>query len=80
MFPYFLFYLLGQVLISNVYKYAIVGALFELLSIPMLLLLVALPILGIGQLINSKGNARGYAIASLALIAMTIFILAQTSK
>jgi membrane-bound acyltransferase YfiQ involved in biofilm formation len=58
----FLFYLSVQVLISNVYKYAVVGALFELLSMPMLLLLVVIPILSIVQLIKLKGTARVYAL------------------
>ena len=74
----FLFYLSVQVLISNVYKYAIVGALFELLSLPMLLLLVVLPILCIVKLIKSKGAARRYAVTSLALLAIVITILVLT--
>jgi hypothetical protein len=75
----FLFYLSVQVLISNDYKYAVVGALFELLSMPMLLLLVVIPILSIVQLIKLKGTARVYAFASLVLIATTVFVLIQTS-
>jgi len=76
----FLFYLSIQVLISNVYRYAFVGALFELLSIPMLLLLVALPIFCILQLIKSRGISRGYAVVSLVLIVITFILLVQTSK
>ena len=75
----FIFYLSVQLLISNIYKYAFVGALFELLSIPMLLLLVTIPIVCIVQLIKLKGTARWYAIASLFFIATTIYILIQTA-
>lgn len=75
----FLFYLSAQVLISDVYQYAFVGAVFEFLSIPMLLLLVVIPILCIVQLIKQKRAARGYVIASFVLIAATILILIQTA-
>ena len=75
----FIFYLCTHLLTPNVYKYAFVGALFELLSIPMLLLLVTIPIVCIVQLIKLKGTARWYAAASLFLIATTIYILIQTA-
>ena len=75
----FLFYLSLQVLIGNVYRYAVVGALFELLSVPMLLLLVILPIASLVQLISAKANAKGYAVASLVFIAAAILLLIQTS-
>ena len=71
----FLFYLSSRILISNVYDYAFVGAVFELLSIPMLGLLVALPILCVIQLIKFKGPVNIYAIVSILLIAAAIWIL-----
>jgi len=72
-----LFYFTGFIVLSNVYKYAIVGAFFELLSIPMLLLLVAIPIFSFIHLI--KGSAKGYNIASILLIAIAIYILLRSS-
>ena len=73
----FLFYLSSRILISNVYDYAFVGAVFELLFIPMLGLLVAIPILCIIQLIKFKGPVNIYAIASILLLATAIWILVK---
>jgi hypothetical protein len=71
----FLFYLTAYELLSNVYQYAFVGALFEFLSIPMLLLLIVVPVLCIVQLIIFKGRKKWHALASLMLIAIAIYIL-----
>ena len=73
----FIFYFTGFVLLSNVYEYAFVGALFEMLSIPMLLLLVTIPVFCLVQILKSKGTARLYAVASLLLIVMAILILVK---
>jgi len=75
----FLFYLSVLVLIGNVYRYAVVGAIFELLSAPMLLLLVILPIACLVQLFSSKANAKWYAVASLVFVAAAILLLIQAS-
>jgi hypothetical protein len=76
----FLFFLFAQVLISDLYQYPVVGALFEFLSIPMLLLLVVIPILCIIQLTKPNRTARWYAAASLAFIAAAVFLLMLPSK
>ncbi|HVG42321.1 MAG TPA: hypothetical protein VM888_11980 [Chitinophagaceae bacterium] len=75
----FLFYFSLQAIISNVYKYAFVGALFELLSIPMLVLLVTLPILCVSHIIKGKEYVSWYTAVSLVLITATIFIIIKTS-
>jgi hypothetical protein len=72
------FYFTSLVLFSDVYKYAVVGALFELFSIPMLLLLVVLPVLCLIQLMKATGARRGYVIASLMLIVTTIVLIVRT--
>lgn len=71
----FIFYFVGFVLLSNVYTYAAVGAAFELLSLPMLLLLASLPVLNLIILFKKRGVAGWYAVASLVLLAAAVIIL-----
>ncbi len=71
----FLFYFSAQVLISDVYKYAVVGAVFEILSIPMLALLVILPVVTIVQLVKQKQAPKLSSIGSLLLITASILLL-----
>jgi hypothetical protein len=75
----FLFYFSVQLLIKDVYRIAFVGALFELLSLPMLVLLVLIPLFCILQLFRLR-DARGknYLVLSLVLIAATILLLLGT--
>lgn len=73
----FLFYFIGFVWLSNVYTYPAVGAVYELLSLPMLLLLAGLPILNIILLFKKKGVAGWQAYASLIFLAAAIIILIQ---
>jgi hypothetical protein len=73
----FLYYLSSRILIADVYKYAWVSTIVELLSIPMLGLLVSIPIISLLQLIKPKGMERGYVIGSLILIGASIAILIQ---
>ncbi|RYZ53830.1 MAG: hypothetical protein EOO14_14995 [Chitinophagaceae bacterium] len=75
----FLFYVSIQVLVADVYSYAVVGALFELLSIPMLFLLLTLPILCSIQLFKSKGTSKLYALFSFGLLLLTIMLLVLTA-
>lgn len=75
----FLYYLTVQVLIASVYQYAFIGALFELLWLPMLLLLFVLPVVCLVQLFRQSGRARVYALAALVLSAATVFVLIRTT-
>ena len=75
----FTFYLTGLVLLTDIYQYAVVGMLYELLSIPMLFLLVIVPVLGFIQLTRYKNEGTWYAVASLILIAATIVLLVKSS-
>ena len=71
----FLFYLFTVVVAFDVYKYDFVGALFELLSVPMLLSLVAVPVLSIFQLIKYKKVLVWYTTGSLLFSAASIIII-----
>jgi hypothetical protein len=73
----FMFYLLALVVLTNVYQYAVVGALCELLFLPMLALLIAIPVLSIVQLIKYRKSAKAYPFLSLAFIAISLFIISQ---
>jgi TRAP-type C4-dicarboxylate transport system permease small subunit len=75
----FLFYLASFVLFSNIYKHAVVGAIYELLSLPMLLLLVVVPVLSVIQLLTRKGGGWAYALAALVLIACSVALLLQNT-
>lgn len=75
----FIFYLSVNLLIENAYGYAIVGALFELLSVPMFLLLISLPVVSLIRLIGSKGAEKSYAIASFTFTVATIWMLTLTA-
>lgn len=52
----FLFYFIGNILLTNVYKFAVVGAVFELLWLPALLLLLIIPIASIIFLLKGYGK------------------------
>jgi hypothetical protein len=73
----FVFYLIGFVLLKDVYKYAFVGALFELLSIPMLLLLAAIPVVNIIHLVKYHDLSPWHSVLSLLLVIASIIILAN---
>jgi hypothetical protein len=73
------FYLFSQVIIQDVYKYAVIGALFELLALPMVLLLGIIPIVCIVQLVKFKGGTKRNTIFSLVVIGATVLLLFLTS-
>ena len=59
----------------NVYKYALIGAIYELLALPMLLGIIVLGILNILELISKKPFAKKIlSVISIALL-IIIFIL-----
>jgi hypothetical protein len=73
----FLYYLSSRILVADVYKYAWVGTVAEMLSVPVLGLLVSIPIISLLQLIKPKSMDRGYVIGSFILIGASIAILMQ---
>jgi hypothetical protein len=72
----FLYYFIAKFIFTNVYKFPVVGAVYELLWLPMLLLLVAVPVGSILILIN-KHSKKGLALVSILLIGAAIIMLAR---
>jgi hypothetical protein len=72
----FLYYSLSKFIFTDVYKFAFVGAVYELLWLPMLLLLVAVPVGSILILVNKHSKKRP-ALVSILLIGAAISMLAR---
>lgn len=72
-----LFWFLGQA--GDVYRYAWLGALFEILSLPMLAGLFALPVVSFVLLIKNKFNPRSLYLYSF-IISLVGMLLIVTSK
>ena len=72
-----LFWYLGQTI--NVYRYAWLGALFEILSLPMLAGLFILPVFSFVLLVKNKFNPRALYLYSF-IISLVSMLLIITSK
>ena len=72
-----LFWYLGQVI--NVYRYAWLGALSEILWLPMLAVLFVLPVFSFVLLIKNKFNPRSLYLYSF-IISLVSMLLIVTSK
>jgi len=68
-----LFWIIGNT--ADVYHFAITGAFYELLSLPMLALIIFLPGISIFLFIKDKFNRRSLALFSLLLLTPTILLL-----
>ena len=68
-----LFWFLGQVI--NVYKTAFLGAVFEFLWFPMLILLFTLPVLSLLFWRRTKFNTRSLYFYSFIILIVSIFLL-----
>lgn len=64
----FAFFLGANVLIKNMYQYAILGSVYELLWLPMLLSLVLVPLLATRILWKAQNKKNLWAIAALLVI------------
>jgi hypothetical protein len=69
------FYWVGYIVIGDVYRYAVVGAIYELLWLPMLLCLVGIPLCSVLVFIKNKGKHRIYAALSILFIIGSFIIL-----
>jgi hypothetical protein len=67
------FWWFGQVV--NVYNIALVGAIFELLWLPMLAMLFTLPIISLIWLVKEKFNIKSLYIYSMLIIFTTILFM-----
>jgi hypothetical protein len=74
-FVVFAFYLVGA-LLADVYRYPIVGAIYELLWLPMLASLLVIPVISVLVFIRNKDKARVYAVLSVLFIITSIIIMA----
>jgi hypothetical protein len=72
----FLYYFMEKFIFTDVYKLAFVGAVYEILWLPMLLLLVAVPVGSVLILVN-KHSRKGLALVSILLIGAAIIMLAR---
>ena len=64
---------LGQVI--NVYSFALVGAIFEILWLPVLAMLFVLPIISLILLVKEKFNVRSLYIYSILICVTTILFM-----
>ena len=69
----FLFWFIGQV--TDVYHFAVVGAIFELLWLLMLLMLFVLPIISLVFLIREKFNFRSLYLYTFLIVVTTILLM-----
>jgi hypothetical protein len=69
------FYFVHFYVIGDVYRYAIVGAIYELLWLPMLLCLFGVPFFSVIVFIKNKGKHRFYAALAILLIICSFIIL-----
>lgn len=67
----FLFYFVTLYVVKDVYAYALTGAIFEVLALPVLSMLVALPFVNIYMLIRYKSVPKGYIWYSFILLLLT---------
>ena len=74
----FLFYLTVVVLLKDVYEYPALGAIYELLSLPLVLMLAGIPVL-VAYFYFRYREARSWkALAALLLIVCTILLLVKS--
>ncbi len=67
----FLFYFITLYVVEDVYTYALTGAIFEVLALPILSMLVALPFVNIYMLIKYKTVPKQYILYSFVLLLLT---------
>jgi hypothetical protein len=71
----FAFYFTVYTQVIDVYKYAVVGAIYELLWLPMLLSLVLVPLVSAIVFVKQEGKARIYSILAILFIIGSIVIM-----
>lgn len=71
----FTFYLVGYTLLADVYRYPIVGTIYELLWLPMLASLLVIPIISVLVFIRNNDKSRIYTVLSVLFIITSIIIM-----
>ncbi len=67
------FWCVGQLI--NVYYFAVVGAIFEIVWLPMIALLIILPILSLIHLVKEKFNLKSLYLYSLLIVLATVLFM-----
>ena len=62
-------------LVDNVYRYPVLGAIYEFMWLPSLAALVVIPILSVIVFIKNRNSARIYSVVSMLLILGCILIM-----
>lgn len=71
----FIYWVLVSYIVTDVYKVAVVGALFELFWLPMIIGLAVLPIISLIQLVKERFNVRSFSLYSFFLSIGAIIIM-----
>ena len=74
-FVVFAFYFIGYIVAGDVYRYAVVGAIYKLLWLPMLASLLIVPVISVAVFFKKERHSKLYAALSILLIASSILIM-----
>jgi hypothetical protein len=69
----FLFWALGQM--TNVYRFALIGAIYELLWLPMLMMIFILPVFSFVFLVREKFNIKSLYLYTIIVTVTNILLL-----
>lgn len=70
----FVYYFLVLHVISDVYEYAVVGAIFEMSSFPMLSLLLILPVVTLIQIVKEKLSIQSFPVYSFIVLSGVLIL------
>jgi hypothetical protein len=71
-------WILGQLV--NVYHFAVTGAIFEMLWLPLLIMLVGLPVFSLIMFIREKANVRSLYFYSILIVVATVLFTVLVNK
>ena len=71
----FAYYLFGLFIISNMYKYPVVGAIMEIAALPMLALLLILPLIIVLQIIKERISFRSFPLYSFIILSCVLIMI-----
>lgn len=74
-FVVFLYFFMGWVILSDVYQYPVVGAIYEILWLPMFASIAVIPALSCWALVK-RASKRWWALVPIILIASVVVIIA----
>jgi hypothetical protein len=76
----FVYYLFAFVIVKDVYRYAFVGAVYELLWLPMLIMMAVIPVLSLIMLARNRDIHWLYPVVSLLLIVAAVLLMLTAGK